>query len=71
MKDYRNITRENYMNFFRDDNKLSELSTDDRVEIFSTILIGSSDFSKKLLDNILSDYNVDFLKVIEGDNEKK
>ena len=71
MKDYRNITRKGFMNFFRNDDKLSELSTDDRIEIFSTILTGSSDFSKKLLDNILSDYNVDFLKVIENNNENK
>ena len=71
MKNYRNITREDFMNFFRNDDRLSELSTDDRIEIFSTILTGSSDFSKKLLDNILSDYNVDFLKVIENNNENK
>jgi hypothetical protein len=58
---YQTITREDFMNFFRDDEKLNELTADDRVEIFSQILLGSSDFSKKLSDEILSDYSVDNL----------
>ncbi|MCW3161770.1 hypothetical protein [Chryseobacterium oryctis] len=71
MNEYKNMSREDFMNFFRDDEKLNELTTDDRFEIFETILIGSSDFTKKLLDEILSDYNVDNLEVIEIDNGKK
>ncbi len=53
------------MAFFRDDDSLNTLSVDDRIEIFSTILLGSSDFTKKLFDEILSDYGVDWLKVVE------
>lgn len=53
------------MSFFRDDEKLNELSVDDRIEIFSYILLGSSDFKKKLFDEIFSDYNVKHLEVIE------
>lgn len=66
-----NITREDFMNFFRDDEKLNLLSVDDRIEVFSQILIGSSDFTKKLLDKILSDYSVANLEIIEIENGKK
>ncbi len=65
MDDYKKITREDFMNFFRDDDKLNELSVDDRVEIFRYVLIGSSDFTKELLDEILSDYCVDNLEITE------
>lgn len=69
MTDYKKITREDFMNFFRDDEKLNELSVDDRIEVFSTILSGSSDFTKKLLDEILFYYSVPNLEII--DNGKK
>ncbi|WP_316783915.1 hypothetical protein [Pedobacter frigiditerrae] len=60
------MTRDDFMNFFRDDEKLNLLSADDRVEVFRTILIGSSDFTKHLFDEILSDYCVDHLEIIEN-----
>lgn len=53
------------MTFFRDDESLNTLSVDDRIEIFSTILLGSSDFKKKLFDEVFSDYSVNHLEVIE------
>ena len=59
------------MKFFRDTEKLNELTPDDRVEIFRTILLGSSDFSKDLLNEVLGDYCVDNLEVIEINNGKK
>lgn len=59
------FTRHNFMSFFRDDNKLSELSTDDRIEVFRTILTGSSDINKELLNDLLSDYGVGHLQVME------
>ena len=65
MDDYLNVTRENFMDFFRDDEKLNELTVDDRIEVFQTILLGSSDFTKELLDGILSDYCVDDLVITE------
>ena len=46
------MTRNDFMNFFRNDEKLNELSVEDRVEVFSTILLGSSDFKKELFDKI-------------------
>lgn len=46
---------------------LNALSADDRVEIFSQVLMGSSDITKELLDTLLSDYNVGGLEVVEMD----
>lgn len=63
-----NITRNDFMDFFRSDEKLNELSVDDRIEVFSTILIGSSDFKKKLFDEIFSDYGITHLDIIEVNN---
>ena len=71
MKNYQNISREDFMNFFRDSEKTNELTPDDRIEIFRTILLGNSDFTKDLLNEILSDYSVDNLEIIELKNGKK
>lgn len=71
MEDYQKITREDFMKFFRDTEKLNELTPDDRVEVFRTILLGSSDFSKDLLNEVLGDYCVDNLEVIEINNGEK
>lgn len=56
MKKYQLITRQEFLKFFRDDEKLNELTADERVEIFRTILIGGSDLTKDLLNEILSEY---------------
>ena len=69
MENYQKITRDDFMSFFRDNEKLNELSTDDRIEIFRTILLGSSDLTKELLNDVLSDYCVENLEII--DNGKK
>jgi len=71
MDDYKKISRENFMDFFRDDEKLNGLTIDDRVEIFKYVLIGSSDFTKKLLDEILLDYCVENLEIVEIKNGKE
>jgi hypothetical protein len=65
------ITRDEFMAFFRDDECLNELSVDDRIEVFSTILLGSSDFKKSLFDEIFSDYSVSHLDIIEIDNGER
>lgn len=57
--EYKEMTMGNFMDFFRDVDKLNELTSDDRIEIFSTVLLGYSDFTEKLLDEILSDYCVE------------
>ena len=59
------ITRNDFMTFFRDDESLNQLSVDDRIEVFSSILLGGCDFTKELLDKVFSDYEVDHLEVIE------
>ena len=62
---YTKMTRDDFMAFFRDDESLITLSVDDRIEVFSQILLGSSDFTKKLLDEILSDYGVENLEIVD------
>jgi hypothetical protein len=47
------ISRDEFMAFFRDNESLNTLSPDDRIEIFSTILLGSSDFKKPLFEEIV------------------
>jgi hypothetical protein len=59
------ITRQDFMDFFRDDDRLNILTNDDRLEIFSKILAGSSDITKELLDGLLSDYSVGGLKLVQ------
>jgi hypothetical protein len=59
------ISRDEFMAFFRDNESLNTLSPDDRIEIFSTILLSSSDFKKPLFDEIFSDYCVENLEVVE------
>lgn len=71
MKNYKEINREDFMQFFRDDEKLNELTTDDRIEIFRTILIGNSDFTKELIEDMMSDYSVSNFKVISINNDEK
>lgn len=71
MEKYQQISREDFMKFFRDDEKLNQLTVDDRIEIFRTILVGSSDFTKDLLNEILGDYCVDNLEVIDRNNGEK
>ena len=46
-----------FLSFYRDDERLNTLSVDDRLEVFSGILLGSSDITKELLDGLLADYN--------------
>jgi hypothetical protein len=59
------MDRQDFMDFFRNDEKLDTLTVDDRIEIFSHILLGSSDITKDLLDSLLTDYCVDNLEVID------
>lgn len=71
MENYQIISTEDFMNFFRDSEKLNELTPDDRVEIFRTILVGSSDITMNLLNDVLQDYCVNNLEVIEIENGEK
>jgi hypothetical protein len=71
MKNYKEINREEFMQFFRDDEKLNELTPDDRIAIFRTILVGNSDFTKELIEDVMSDYSVSNLKVMNINNDEK
>jgi hypothetical protein len=71
MTNVNNMKKEDFMTFFRDDESLNKLSVDDRIEIFSTILLGNSDFKKKLFDDIFSDYGINHLEIIELKNGKR
>lgn len=62
------FTRDDFMAFFRNDEKLNTLSTDDRIEVFRTVLSGESDFTKDLLEEILVDYSVANLEIKENIN---
>ncbi len=70
MKTNNSITRQQFMDFFRDDEKLNELTPDDRVEIFSTILTGGSDLTVDLLNGILGDYCKEGVTVINTEDGK-
>ena len=59
------MERQDFMSFFRDDEKLNTLSTDDRIEVFSSILSGSSDITIELLQELLQDYCVDNIVVYD------
>lgn len=59
--DYRNT----FMEIFRDADKLNTLSPDDRVEVFISILLGSSDVTVELLNNVLREYSVPNIEVRE------
>ncbi|MFT6359269.1 MAG: hypothetical protein ACJAYJ_003498, partial [Saprospiraceae bacterium] len=59
------ITRDDFISFFRNDEQLNTLSNDDRIEVFSQVLPGSSDFTVELLNEVLSDYCVENIEVNE------
>lgn len=52
------MTRDDFMDFFRDDEKLNTLSVYDRVEVFRTILAGRSDITSNLLIDTLRSYGI-------------
>lgn len=57
------INREQFMEFFRNDESLATLTADDRHEVFAGIMLGSSDFTADMLNKVLSDYGVVSLNV--------
>lgn len=59
------MDRTEFMAFLRDDTTLNQLSNDDRLEIFMSILAGASDITKSNLDYLLRDYCVANLEILE------
>ncbi len=62
------MTRDDFMSFFRDDERLNTLSVDDRLEVFRTILAGSTDLTADLLNEVLRDYCAEGVMVAEEGN---
>ncbi|EPK1400729.1 hypothetical protein JX785_002550 [Acinetobacter baumannii] len=52
------MDREHFMDFFRNDEKLEQLTPEDRIEIFLNVLLGSSDIDVKLLNELLNNYDI-------------
>lgn len=63
------MTNNEFMAFFRDNEKLNTLTEDEREELFRYALSGSSDFTAELLQEIFDDYDVEHLQVIEVEVE--
>lgn len=51
------ITREQFMQFFRADDFHDHVTPDDCIEIFLQVLVGSSDITTELLNELISDYD--------------
>lgn len=66
-----NLTREQFMKFFRNDDLLNTLSTDDRIEVFASILPGNSDFTQDLFEKLFTDYCVGHLRIVKVENNKQ
>lgn len=62
------FNRDDFMAFFRDEAKLNTLTNEDRIEIFSSVLAGSNDLTVTLLDEVLRDYDVQNIIVIEAES---
>ncbi len=64
------MTRADFMAFFRDEEKLNTLSVDDRLEVFSTILAGSTDITEARLETLVRDYCVEGVDVTSVPDRK-
>ena len=53
------MNREEFMTFFRRDDFHTLITPDDAHEIFMSVLHGSSDINKELIDNLLHNYDLD------------
>ena len=64
------ITREQFMEFFRSDDFHSKITPDDACEVFETVLFGADDMSVSLFNRILCDYSADW-RVMDEDERVK
>lgn len=53
------MTRNDFLDFFGNDEQLNQLSADDRIELFLSIMKDGDDITKELLNEVISDYNAD------------
>jgi len=71
MDNYKKISREEFMIFFVIRKKTNELTNDNRIDIIWYILAGSSDFTKILFDEILIDYCMHNIDIVDVNNGKE
>lgn len=64
------ITREQFMDFFRSDDFHSKITPDDAEEIFCSVMHGSGDFSVKLFNDILADYDAEWRVTEDASDEE-
>ncbi len=62
-KRYFSISRS--VTVFAVDEKLEQLTPDDRIEIFLNVLLGSSDIDVKLLNELLNNYDISNIVISE------
>lgn len=67
-KDYKNISREDFMSFFRNSKIIEMLSEEDKTEIASQLLLKDRNFFVKLLNNINGGYYASINQIIEERN---
>lgn len=58
------ITRDQFMAFFRSGTFYEHMSDDDCREVFATVLKGGSDLTAEFLNDLLEDYSVEDVIVV-------
>ena len=61
-------TRDRFMTFFRDNNSISMLTSDDKAEIAAQILAEDDGINHQLLQEVLSQYNLSVQHVTKDQN---
>ena len=61
------MNRQEFMEFFRQDDFQDHMTADDCTEIFMGILKGSSDFTPELMNELFDDYGVDLRVATENE----
>jgi len=69
MKNYEKITRDEFMEFIRDEKMLNTLNDFDRKEVFFSVLPLRSSIDKELLDELLFHYEVDNISIVQLEND--
>ena len=52
------MNRDDIMAYFRLENAEQDLSPEDRIEIFLNVLLGSSDITKELIEDLFTNYGM-------------
>lgn len=60
----KDISRDEFMAMYRNENTYERLTTEDRKEIFLSVLGGADDLTVELLEELFSDYDKDISEII-------